>query len=133
MSERSISISNVSGSNIAIGNNNSIVSFTSNSPADPDELKRQIEALRAQVKQAAPPEKQAMALGMVDELAAAGAAPKQNEGTINFVRQWFLRNLPGLAGAVSSLIVGPIGGKLVEAVGEGLAGEVERRMASDGA
>ena len=127
----SISVHNVTGSNVNIGDHNSIVAITSNTPANAAELEQQLEELRSRIKAEAPAGKQTMALGLVDELASASKAPRDNEGTLNFVRSWFLRNLPGLAGAVSSIVLGPIGGKLVEAVGDGLAGEVERRFDSN--
>ena len=47
---------------------------------------------------------------------------------MEYVRNWFVKNLHGLAGVVTSVIVHPIVGKLVEASGDALVGEFCRRF-----
>jgi hypothetical protein len=47
---------------------------------------------------------------------------------MEYVKGWFAKHLPGLAGAVTGVIVHPIVGKLVEAAGETLAAEFKRRF-----
>jgi hypothetical protein len=44
------------------------------------------------------------------------------------IRQWFGAHLPLLAGAVTSVIVHPVVGKLVEAAGDMVAGEFRRQF-----
>jgi hypothetical protein len=48
---------------------------------------------------------------------------------MEYVKVWFGKNLPGLAGAVTGLIVNPVVGKLVEVAGDVLAAEFRRRFA----
>jgi hypothetical protein len=47
---------------------------------------------------------------------------------MEYVRQWFGRNLPKLAGVVGSVVVHPIVGALVQAAGETLAAEFRMRF-----
>ena len=97
-------------------------------PANQEVLRQALAALREQVAASAPPEKQPAALERVDELAEAVAAPEPDLTTMEYVRNWFVRNLPGLAGSVMAVIVNPIVGRLVEAAGDGLVAEFQRRF-----
>ena len=47
---------------------------------------------------------------------------------MEYVRDWFARHLPKLAGTVGALVVHPIVGKIVEASGEVIALEFKRRF-----
>ena len=76
----------------------------------------------------APPEKKDAALERVDELEEAITAQEPDLPTMEYVKRWFVRNLPDLAGAVTSVVVHPIVGKLVEAAGDALAAEFRRRF-----
>lgn len=87
-----------------------------------------IEGLKQQVAAEAPPEKKDPALERVSELEQAVTAEKPDVSTMEYVRNWFVKNIPGLAGAVTSLVVNPIVGKLVEAAGETIAHEFKRRF-----
>ena len=62
------------------------------------------------------------------ELEEAVTAKKPDLTTMEYVKRWFARNLPELAGAVTGVIIHPIVGKLVEAAGDGLAAEFRRRF-----
>lgn len=64
----------------------------------------------------------------IDELEEAVTAPEPDLSTMDYVRNWFARRLPELAGAVTGLIVHPIVGRLVEAAGSTLAAEFQRRF-----
>jgi len=64
----------------------------------------------------------------VQELEEAVTAEKPDLTTMEYVKQWFVKNLPGLAGAVTGVVVNPIVGKLVEAAGDALAAEFRRRF-----
>lgn len=103
------------------------------SPADLEELRRLIAELKARVEAEAPPDRKAEALQQVEELHQALEARDQDPADLpdrlGGIKSWFKRNLPTLAGAVVSVIVNPIVGKVVEAAGTGLAGEIERRFA----
>ncbi|MEJ2303806.1 MAG: hypothetical protein P8186_20765 [Anaerolineae bacterium] len=96
--------------------------------ADLEILQEQLAELRARVAEAASEEKREAALERVNELQEALLAEKPDLPTMEYVKGWFLRNLPGIAGSVTSLIVSPIVGKLVEVSGEVLAAEFRRRF-----
>lgn len=89
-------------------------------------LKRQIEAQ-------APPEKKDSAVERLEELEEAVTARKPDLTTVEYVKKWFGKHLPQLAGAVISVLINPIVGKVVEATGEIAAGELKRRFGSEGA
>ncbi|MFH8985341.1 hypothetical protein [Streptomyces varsoviensis] len=57
------------------------------------------------------------AVGLLDELEEAVTAPEADLSTMAYVRQWFARRLPALAGAVAGLVIHPVVGRLVEAAG----------------
>src|SRR4051794_14471646 len=86
--------------------------------ADLAELRRAIEAVKAQIVADAPPEQRAAALERVDELEEAVVADEPDLTTLQYIRKWFGKNLPKLAGAVTGLIVHPVVGKIVEAAGD---------------
>jgi hypothetical protein len=86
-------------------------------------------ALRSEVATNAPPEQREEALSKVGELEdAIVAEDKPDLVTMDYIRSWFAKRLPQLAGAVVSLIVHPLVGQLVTAAGESLATEFHRRF-----
>lgn len=96
--------------------------------ADLDELRQLFAALKETVVAEAPPEKKSAALERVEELEEAVSPEKPDLTTMEYVKKWFLRNLPQVAGSVTSLLVHPIVGKVVEAAGELAADELKRRF-----
>jgi aminoglycoside phosphotransferase (APT) family kinase protein len=84
--------------------------------------------LRQQVAAEAPTDKAEPALEKVSELEQAITAEKPDVDTMRRVKDWFAKNVPQLAGAVTGLVINPIVGKLVEAAGEAIAGEFKRRF-----
>jgi hypothetical protein len=86
--------------------------------ADLAELRRAVEEVRARILAEAPREQQAAALERVDELQEAVVAEEPDLTTLQYVRRWFGKNLPELAGSVTGLIIHPVVGKIVEAAGE---------------
>ena len=96
--------------------------------ADLATLRQALAKLRVQVEGGAPPEKKDAALERVNELEEAVTAKEPDLSTMEYVRNWFVKNAPKLAGVVSSVVVNPIVGKLVEAAGEGLSAEFRRRF-----
>ena len=91
-------------------------------------LRQALAALKAQVAAEAPPDKKDAALERVDELEAAVTASEPDLSTMEYVKGWFIRNAPQVAGAVTGVVVNPIVGKVVEAAGEGLAAKFRRRF-----
>jgi len=96
--------------------------------ADLAKLRQILTDLQAKVAAEAPPEKKDAALERVKELEEALTAEEPDLTTMEYVKGWFVKNLPGLAGAVTSVVVHPIVGKLVEAAGDALAAEFRRRF-----
>ena len=92
------------------------------------ELRQALAELKAKVAAEAPPEKKDAALERLGELEETVTADEPDLTTMEYVKNWFVKNLPGLAGAVTSVVVHPIVGKLVEAAGDALAAEFRRRF-----
>lgn len=90
------------------------------------QLREAFADLRASVAAQAPPERQAAAVERVEELEQACLADEPDMTTIAYVGRWFQTNLPGLAGAVTSIFVHPVVGRIVGAAGEAIAAELRR-------
>jgi hypothetical protein len=99
--------------------------------ADLAALHQALAALKAQIVAEVPPAQQARALERADELAAAVTAKQPDLPTMEYVKGWFGKHLPRLAGAVTSIVIHPVVGKLVEAAGDGLASEFRRRFGGE--
>ena len=87
--------------------------------------------LRGRVRAEAPVEKKDAAEERVKELEEAMTAPEPDLTTMAYVKQWFVKNVPALAGSVTSVVIHPIVGKLVGAAGEALAAEFRRRFGGE--
>jgi len=98
------------------------------SEAELAELRQAFDSLKTQVAQQAPPDKQAQAVQHLDELHEAVTAPKPELSTMEYVRNWFIKNIPTMAGAVTSIVLNPIVGRLVQAGGDVLAADFKRRF-----
>ncbi len=121
---------NVSGQ-IAIGNNirqSQKKVYRSVSSSDLKILRQLLAGLREKVETEVPPDQKEAALEQVDELQQAVTQKKPDLSTMESVKNWFGKNVPALAGAVTSLIVHPIVGKLVEAGGDLLVKEFQHRF-----
>jgi hypothetical protein len=94
--------------------------------ADVDALRKLLSDLRARVAAEAPPELAQEAQKQVDKLEQAATAEKPDVSAMKQVQDWFLKHLPAVAGAVTSL-VNPFLGKVVEAAGDLAAGEIRKR------
>jgi len=118
---------------LAIGRDNTLIRtsgpVTPVSQADLIELRQAVDALKAQVAEQAPPEKRAAAVERLDELHEAITASKPKLSAMANVRDWFVRNIPTMAGAVTTVIVNPIVGKLVQAGGDAVVADFKRRFA----
>lgn len=87
-----------------------------------------LHALKVQVESKAPPEQKQAALERVDELSQALTAALPDLDTAVYVRNWFARRLPDLAGAVIQTVTHPAVGELIAAAGETAAAEFQRRF-----
>ena len=124
---------NVSGQ-VAIGNNISQIQRLSESesievtPEDLIVLKQLFEELKVRISSEVEPSKQSSALERINELQETMTPEKIDLTTIKYVKQWFMKSLPKISGAVTSVIIHPIVGKLVEASGDVAAEEFRRRF-----
>ena len=116
---------------IVVGNNNSVTKSIQNAavtPAELVELRKLLGELRSKVQVEAALDKKDAALEKVAELEQAVLEERPDLSTMEYVRNWFGKHLPGLAGTVVSVLVHPVVGKLVEAAGDAVADEFKRRF-----
>jgi hypothetical protein len=99
--------------------------------AELDDLRSAFDGVRARVRAEAPEDKQDAALERIDELEEALVTDNPDPATAGYVKGWFSRNLPAIAGAVVSLVVHPVVGKLVEAGGNALADQFAQLVGGD--
>ena len=85
------------------------------------QLRQMFEELKTKIAQEVPPGEKDKALERVDELQGAVTAKEPDLTTMEYVRNWFVKNLPSVAGSVVGLIVHPLVGKLVEVGGDAIA------------
>ena len=100
-------------------------------PAELDEFQRLLHELRTKVETEVAPDKKDAALERVQELEQAVTEEKPDLTTMEYVKKWFGKNVPALAGAVTSVIVHPIVGRLVEAGGDLLVKDFQQRFGKD--
>ena len=58
------------------------------------------------------------AAASVDELQEAVVAEEPDLTTLQYIRKWFGKHLPSLAGSITGLIIHPVVGTIVEAAGD---------------
>ncbi|MEU7060248.1 hypothetical protein [Streptomyces sp. NPDC046197] len=126
-----VRIGDVSGQ-VVVGRNNT-VSRVEAAPGQAPVTAEELTALRgefARVRALVPrdvPEAD-RAGELLDELEESVTAPRPDLSTMEYIRRWFGRRLPALAGAVTSLILHPVVGRLVEAAGDTLTDDFRRRF-----
>jgi hypothetical protein len=103
------------------------------SPVDRAEIELLMAQLREALAQADAPEGKKSAgqefVGQLEaELTKTGEIPDGN--MIKLAGDWLLKNVPTLAGALASVFLNPIVGKVVEAAGDVAAGWVKQRFGS---
>ena len=116
---------------VVVGNNNRVIKNVNHPPVTPAELvelRKVISELRNTVQSEAPADKKDSALERVDELEQAVLEEKPDISTMEYVKNWFGKHLPGLAGTIVGVLVHPIVGKLVEAAGDAVADEFKKRL-----
>jgi hypothetical protein len=122
---------NISG-NVAIGRNISQIQNIGASQEVTQEdrvtLQQLLNTLTTQIAAEAPVEKKDAALERVEELKEAITSEKPDLTTMEYVKKWFGKNLPQLAGYIVSVLVNPVVGKVVEATGEIASGELKKRF-----
>ena len=99
--------------------------------AERAELRQAFADLKGEVAEAAPPETKQAAVERVGELEEAINAEEPDLTTIQYVKRWFLKNLPEVAGSVVGILVHPVVGKLVQSAGEAVAAQFQGVVESD--
>lgn len=99
--------------------------------ADLEKVSELFADLKQKIAAEAPPEKKEAAIERVNEMEEEIVSQNPDVSTMEYVRGWFGKNLPGLLGAVTSVVVNPIVGKVVEAAGGLAAEEIRRRFGSE--
>ena len=84
--------------------------------------------LEARVEVEAPAEQKQAAVEHVKELGQAITAGEPDLTTMEYVKRWFGKHAPGVAGAVTGVVIHPIVRKRVEASGEALTADFRRRF-----
>ena len=120
--EWNVSIGQMSGGQVAVGHHN-VLQNLGISKAELQQLESAFGELRSTVANEAPPEQRQAALEQVQELEHALITDKPEAGRVRRVKDWFMKNLPQLAGAVTSVVIHPIVGKIVTAAGDAIAAE----------
>jgi hypothetical protein len=92
------------------------------------QLRQMFVDLKTKITQEVPPAEKEKALERVEELQEAVTAKEPDLTTMEYVKNWFLKNLPSVAGSVVGLIVHPLVGKLVEVGGDALASTFRKRF-----
>lgn len=111
----------VDRSSIAIGDYNTLVQTNALTPAEADELRRMFESLRGEVAAKATPASRDAAVEQAAELERAVVAGNPDPGRVTRALRWFRDHAPEVAGAVASVVLTPVVGKLVEGAGAELA------------
>jgi hypothetical protein len=92
--------------------------------AERAELSSLFDNLRNDVSAAVPESERGAALERVNELEQAVVADKPDLTTIEYVKQWFARKLPAAAGLVTSVLIHPLVGAIVERAGAKIADSI---------
>ena len=98
-------------------------------PGERAELQQALAALHALVDAEAPANRVGPAHARIDELEEAILADEPDLTTMQLVRGWFARHLPGIAGSVVGVVVHPVVGKLVAAAGDAAVAQFEQLLA----
>ena len=94
--------------------------------AERAELQQLFAALKAQVAAGVPEEQRGPAVERVGELEEALTAGEPDLSTATYVKRWFLKRLPTVAGLITGVLVNPLVGKLVQSAGDVAAAELTR-------
>lgn len=92
------------------------------------QLQQMFEELKATIEQEVAPAEKEKALERVDELKEAVTAKEPDLTTMEYVKNWFGKNVPAVASSVTDLIVHPLVGKFVAAGGKALAATFRARF-----
>ena len=126
----SANIGNVSDSQVAVGKGITQIQEYGPPPTAEEiaQLQQMFDELKAKIEQEVAPAEKEKALERVDELKEAVTAKEPDITTMEYVKNWFGKNIPAVAGSVVDLIVNPLVGKFVAAGGKALAATFRARF-----
>jgi hypothetical protein len=88
---------------------------------DVAQLQQMFDELKVRIEQEVAPAEREKALERVDELKEAVTAKEPDLTTVEYVKNWFGKNVPAVANSVVDLIVHPLVAKFVAAGGKALS------------
>ena len=94
--------------------------------AERAELAELFAAVKAQVGVQVPDDQRGPALERVQELQEALTAEEPDLGVAHYIKKWFLKRAPTVAGLITGVLVNPLVGKLVQSAGDVAAAELAR-------
>ena len=97
-------------------------------PEDFARLQQLFDELKAKIEQEAEPAEKEKALERVDELKQAVTAKEPDITTMEYVKNWFGKNVPAMASSVMDVLVNPLVGKFVAAGGKALLATFQSRF-----
>jgi len=118
------------GSQVAVGNEITQTQSYGPPPTAEDiaQLQQMFDELKARIEQEVAPAEKEKALERVDELKEAVTAKEPDLTTVEYVKNWFGKNVPSVASSVVDLIVHPLVAKFVAAGGKVLAATFRERF-----
>ena len=126
-----LSIGSVTGSQVIVGDYNRVSQRIGLTGREAAELRSLFSDLRAGVAADAPAPVQAEAEAQVAELEGALVSEQPDPGRVRRVLRWFKENAPQLAGAVVSVVINPLVGKVVEGAGSAIAEQLSHVIAEE--
>jgi hypothetical protein len=121
-----IHIGDVSDSQVVIGDYNIVTQKAGLSPEEAAKLRGVFADFRSSVEAEAPPERRDEAVAQAEELERAVVSEQPDVGRVRKVLRWFRDNAPQLTGAVVSVVVNPLVGKVIEGAGEAIADQFKQ-------
>jgi membrane carboxypeptidase/penicillin-binding protein len=128
MSKYNIKFGNVTNAQFVTGDYNHVAQRVGLAPEEVAALRSVFDDLRANVAASVEPAEQQHALEQVAELEGALVAPAPDAGRVRRALRWFRDNAPQVLGAVTSVVVHPLVGKVVEGAGDAVAKRVRESV-----
>lgn len=127
-SKYNLRFGDVTHSQFVTGDYNYVTQTVGLSPEEATALRGVFDDLRTAVAANAPADRQDEALVQAGELEQALVAEQPDPGRVRRVLRWFREHAPELAGAVVSVVVHPLVGKVVQGAGEVVAERVKEAI-----
>jgi hypothetical protein len=116
-----IQMGNVTQGQVVIGDYNTVSQKVGLTPLETEELRSLFDNLKGAVTAQADPDQRDEALANAAELERSIVAEQPDAGRARKALAWFRDNAPQLVGAVVSVVVNPLVGKVLEGAGQAVA------------